>query len=214
MSEKSKRSNLWTFVGYPGDSLPDNYLSIIESWHIPVLCSPIHDKDLNADDNEKKKHIHFLIDFGSGQNKSFEQVKMYTDKLKATIPQICHNRSALIRYFIHKDNPEKFQYDINDLVSIAGFEYQIAFENYTSEIQIYKFIENIIFDNVIYNYAVLCRYMVQKGYSYEYNFLRKHTLHFKALLDGQYQLIQSGRQIITDSTSDIDDFVNIKDVSK
>lgn len=214
MSTKQKRSNLWSCVIYPGDSLPDNYLEIIKRWLVPVLLSPVHDADLNADMSEKKKHIHLMIDFGSGQNKSFDQVYSLTSQLNGTIPIIVNNRPAMIRYFIHRDNPEKFQYNINDLVTICGFDYDKAFENYTNELCIYRFIENIIFDNMIYNYAVLCRYMVSKGYQYEYNFLRKHSIHFKALLDGQYQLIQAGRQIYTDSTSDINDYVYIKDIEK
>lgn len=208
MSSKGKRSNLWVCVIYP-ESMPSNYREIIQSMHVPVLLSPVHDSDMNADETEKKKHIHMLLDFGSGQNKSFDQVCHLISPLNGTIPIICSNRSAMIRYFVHKDNPEKHQYDINDLVSFSGFEYQQAFENYTNEINIYKFIESIIFDNVIYNYAVLCKYMVSKGYIYEYNFLRKHTLHFKALLDGQYQLVISGKQIMVDKESDIDEYVHI-----
>lgn len=208
---KQKRSNLWCCVVYPGDSLPEGYIDIIKGWHVPVLLSPVHDADKNADDTEKKKHIHLMIDFGSGQNKSFEQVHNLTSQLNGTVPIIVNNRSAMVRYFVHKDNPEKHQYDVNDLQVFSGFEFQAAFENYTNELQLYKFIEDTIFDNVIYNYAVLCRYMVAHGYQYEYNFLRKHTLHFKALLDGQYQLIQQGRQIVTDTRSDINDYVYYKD---
>lgn len=211
---KQRRSNLWICVVYPGDSLPKNYEEIIQSWHVPTLLSPVHDADKNADESEKKKHIHIMLDFGSGQNKSYDQVFEHTKQLNGTKPIICQNRSAMIRYFIHRDNPEKYQYNIQDLNSYSGFEYHAAFENYTNEIQIYKFIENLIFDNIIYNYAILCTYMNQKGYQYELNFLRKHTLHFKALLDGQYQLITSGKQIITDTKSDINDFVKIDVIEK
>ena len=112
MSEKQRRSNLWSCVIYPGDSLPDNYLDIIKEWHVPVLLSPVHDAAKNADDSEKKVHVHLMIDFGSGQNKSFDQVNNLVKSLKGTIPIIVNNRSAMIRYFIHKDNPEKHQYDI------------------------------------------------------------------------------------------------------
>lgn len=118
MSEKQqKRSNLWLCVVYPEDSLPDNYLQIISyEWHVPTLLSPVHDADLNADSTEKKKHIHIMIDFGSGQNKSYDQVLNLTKKLHGTVPVICQNRSAMIRYFIHRDNPEKAQYNIVDYV--------------------------------------------------------------------------------------------------
>lgn len=189
-----RRSNLWTCIVYPDDSLPKDYMSIIINWHIPVLLSPIHDSDKNADDKEKKKHIHILLDFGSGQNKSFDQVRQFTDQLKGTIPEICHNKPALIRYFIHKDNPEKHQYKQEDLVSVSGFEFQFAFENFSSEVEMYKFIEDIVYDNMIYNYAHLIKYMSEKGYQYELMFVRHHTMHFQALLNGYWQLITNNQQ--------------------
>ena len=202
----NKRSNLWVCVFYP-DSAPKGFLDIINSWRIPCLLSPIHNADMNADESEKKEHIHLMLDFGSGQNKSFKQVKEYTDQLKGTIPIICNCRNAMIRYFIHKDNPEKAQYDYNDLISFSGFEYEKAFENFSSEIELYKFIEKLIYDNMIYNYAVLVKTMTDKELYYELNFLRKHTLHFKALLDGYYQLITTNRQHLVDNSkkqNDID----------
>lgn len=213
MSESKKRSNLWIFVGYPGDSLPDNFQSIVQSWHLQVLVSPEHDADLNADGNEKKKHRHFMIDFGSGQNKSFDQVSQYSSQLNATMPIICHSKNSMIRYFVHEDNPEKHHYDRDELLCFGGFDPSSAFDNYTSEEQMYKFVENIIFDNVIYNYAVLCRYLWKKGLKYELMFVRRHSIHFNSILNGQYQLLKQGRQIIVDTGSDIDEFVFIKDVN-
>lgn len=213
MSTSQKRSNLWICVFYP-DSAPKDYQSIIQSWHLPVLISPVHDADLNADGNEKKQHIHLMIDFGSGQNKSYDQVFNYTNQLKGTIPIICHNRNSMIRYFVHEDNPEKHHYDRSDLISFGGFDYSPAFENYSSEEQMYKCVEGLIYDNVIYNYAVLCKYLFKSGRHYELMFVRRHSLHFNSLLNGQYQLIQTGRQIVVDSKSDINEYVYIEDINK
>ena len=112
----NKRSNLWCFVGYPNDSLPKNYLSILQNEHIACLVSPIHDKDKNADNTEKKKHIHFMVYYGNGANKSQDQVSELSKKLNGTIPIIVNSRNAMIRYFIHADNPEKKQYSRNDLI--------------------------------------------------------------------------------------------------
>lgn len=181
----AERSNLWCCVIYPGDSAPDNYMSIIDGWHIPVLLSPIHDKDLNADDTEKKIHQHLLIYFSS--LKSYNQVIKYTDQLNGTIPIIVHDCNAMIRYFIHKDNPEKYPYDINDLIPFSGFDYQKAFTNYTSEELIYETIEKHIYENKIYNFAGLVQYLKENHLKYELSFLRKHTVYFNALLNGQYQ---------------------------
>lgn len=208
MSGYTKRSNLWVCVVYPDDSLPDNYLSIIQNWHVPVLLSPVHDLDTNADETEKKKHIHVMIDFGSGQNKSFDQVKSMTDQLRGSIPIICHNKFAMIRYFVHLDNPEKHQYQISDLTAVSGFEYDKAFDTYTNEIELFKFIEKLIYDNMIYNYAILVKYMSDHNLIYELQFLRRHTFHFKALLDGYFQLLTSGRQKIVDPKENVDNYID------
>lgn len=189
----SKRSNLWVFIIYPGDSCPKDYIDIIQNWHIPCLLSPLHDADKNADLSEKKVHQHVMLDFGSGQNKSYDQVKEYADELKGTIPIICHNKNAMVRYFVHLDNPEKVQYKIEQLKCFSGFEYDKAFETYTNEACMYRFIENIIYENMIYNYAYLVRYMIEHGLEYELMFLRRHSIHFKCILDGYFQLLKNGR---------------------
>ena len=94
---ESRRARSWAFVVYPDDSLPSNYMEIIESWHIPCLISPIHDRDLNADETEKKKHRHILLCFDG--MKSYNQIKDYTEQLKGTIPIIVENTNGMIRYF-------------------------------------------------------------------------------------------------------------------
>lgn len=186
----SDRSNVWTFVCYPGDSLPENYIQIIDNWHVPTLLSPVHNKDKNGDESEKKKHIHVMLYFGSGANKSFNQVKKLSDQLGATRPEIVRSTNSLIRYFIHRDNPEKAQYRVEDLRAYGGFEYLTAFENYTNDEQCYKFIEDIINSEVIYNLHTLVVELRRRNCNYEAMFVRKHTIYFRSYLDGVYQKIK------------------------
>lgn len=184
----SDRSNLWTFVGYPGDSLPENYQQIINSWHISVLESPQHDLDLNADDTEKKNHIHFMIYFGKGANKSYDQVRFYSDQLHAASPEIVNNRNAMTRYFIHRDNPEKHQYDITDLRSYAGFEYMDAFSTWTSEIFLAKKIQSLILEYNVYNFVDLVELVDREGDLELYKYISRNSTQFvQSLLNGQYQ---------------------------
>lgn len=194
---KARRSNLWTFIIYPEDSCPSDYISIIGSWVVPVLLSPVHDADKNADLTEKKKHQHVMIYFGSGANKSIEQVKNYSDQLNGTQPFIVESSNSMIRYFIHKDNPEKAQYKIEDLKAFAGFEYMSAFENYTTQTQLYKFIEKFIRDNSMFNYATLIQSLEENNYQYEAMFCRQHTLYFRTYLDGMYQRIHKKRNNVS-----------------
>lgn len=183
-----KRSNVWACVIYP-DSMPENYLNIIQNWHIACLISPIHDSDLNGDGTEKKQHIHIMLYFGSGANKSIDQVKEFTDQLNGTIPIIVNNRNAMARYFIHKDNPEKHQYDINDLICISGYDLGNAFDSYTNDNLLFQKLEEIIYENKIYNFYVLVGFLRKNNFIEELNFLRRHTMYIKCVLDGRYHLV-------------------------
>lgn len=121
-SEKSRgsdRTRNWTFVIYE-DSVPTNWVDILDSEYIEWIESPWHDRDINADGKPKKKHKHIALFFGGV--KSYEQVKVITDKLHAPIPQRCHNAKALVRYMAHLDNPEKAQYCVADIKAHGGVD--------------------------------------------------------------------------------------------
>lgn len=116
-SNKDERSRNWTFILYP-ESAPENWRDIIDDYHIEWIESPLHDKDINADGEVKKSHIHVLVIYQG--KKSFEQIKEVTDKLNASIPQKCANVKGLVRYMAHLDNPEKAQYDRSLIVGHGG----------------------------------------------------------------------------------------------
>lgn len=122
MSEKKStdnRARTWTFVLYE-ESAPENWRDMLDEQHIQWVESPWHDKDMNANGEPKKKHKHILLMF-SGK-KSYEQIKEITDSLKQPIPQRCHDARALVRYMAHLDNPEKAQYNVNDIKPHGGVD--------------------------------------------------------------------------------------------
>lgn len=118
-SRGSDRTRNWTFVLYP-ESAPDNWRDILDEYHIEWVESPLHDKDINADGQPKKAHIHILLLFGGV--KSYEQVHEITDALNQPIPQRCHNAKAMVRYMAHLDNPEKAQYNQSDIIAHGGVD--------------------------------------------------------------------------------------------
>lgn len=117
--EKSNggRVRSWTFVLYE-DSAPENWRQLLDDLHIEWIESPLHDRDMNADGEQKKPHRHIALLF-SGV-KSYDQVKELTDFLHCPIPQRCHNAKALVRYMAHLDNPDKAQYSVNDIKGHGG----------------------------------------------------------------------------------------------
>lgn len=115
ISQTDQRSTTWTFLAYP-DSVPENWIEILKSLHVPFVLSPLHDKDIkNRETGElKKAHYHCIIRFRS--KKSFNQVKLEVcDKLNGPIPQPVVDFAMMVRYLIHMDDPDKYQYDKEDI---------------------------------------------------------------------------------------------------
>ena len=120
-----ERARLWTCIVYP-ESAPPMWRDILDEDHIQWVESPLHDKDVNPDGEVKKPHWHILLSFDG--NKSFSQIREYTDKLNAPIPQKCASAKGLVRYMIHLDNPEKYQYDYADIVCHGGYDINDLFK--------------------------------------------------------------------------------------
>lgn len=116
---KDQRARTWTSVVYP-ESAPANWREILDGYHVPWVESPLHDKDVNPDGEVKKAHWHIVLFFDG--KKSFEQIKEITDALNAPIPQKTANAKGLVRYLIHMDNPEKYQYKREEIVCHCGAE--------------------------------------------------------------------------------------------
>lgn len=173
------RSSKWAFICYP-ESLPDNWKELLKALHIPCAVSPLHDKDLNPTGDEKKPHYHVFIEYDS--LKSYDQVREDTAIFNGTVPQIVKSPIGMIRYFIHKDNPEKYQYNWADITIYNGFDIS-KYDSYTqSEIdQICADITQYIDDNQIYEYADLIAITRSKSFHKSedwYHIVRTNTIFF------------------------------------
>lgn len=111
------RTRNWTFVVYP-ESAVENWRSILDEEYVQWIESPLHDRDVNSDGEIKKAHWHILIMFESV--KTYAQVLEITTRLNATVPQKCNAAKGLVRYMIHLDNPEKFQYSKSEIIGHGG----------------------------------------------------------------------------------------------
>lgn len=180
------RSSKWTFLIYP-DSAPIQWKDLLIALHIPCAVSPLHDQDLNPDGEEKKPHYHVMLEYDS--LKSYKQVSDDIVIFNGTIPQIIKSPVGMIRYFIHKDNPEKHQYDFSDITVLNGFDIE-KYDSYTdAEIdhiiaEITKFIDA----NQIYEYADLVAWTRNKENEHFedwYKIIRKNTFFFSAYLSSR-----------------------------
>lgn len=142
-SEKTRghdRTRIWAVVVYP-DSAPDNWREILDDYHIEWAESPLHEFDTNQTGEVKKPHWHIILAFDGP--KSYEQVLDIISPLNCPIPQRCHSLKGAVRYFVHLDNPEKYQYSISDIVSHGGFDLTAALAPSASER--YSIVSDMIF---------------------------------------------------------------------
>lgn len=114
---RSDRTRNWLFEVYP-ESAPADWRQILDDQHLCWVESPLHQFDVNPTGETKKAHWHVLIMFES--LKSFDQVRELTKPCNGTIPIICHSPRGSVRYFAHLDNPEKFQYNVSEIVGHGG----------------------------------------------------------------------------------------------
>lgn len=162
MSEKNanKRARNWCAVVYP-DSAPNDWKKLLDNLNVKWACSPLHDKDTDDDEQLKKAHWHIVICYSG--NKSFEQVKDDLAEINCPIPQICRDVRSSVRYFIHKDHPHKYPYDIADIECYGGFDISDVFNPSKSEkVEIFKEIISYIRENDVQEFFDLMNYAMDE----------------------------------------------------
>lgn len=86
---------------------------------INYACA-FHDKDINEDGTPKKPHVHFMIFF------PWQRTDTSISK-KLGIPLNCFkyidNKVGAVRYLIHLDHKDKYQYDKDIIISNFDIDY-------------------------------------------------------------------------------------------
>lgn len=150
---KNIKKRNWAFVLYP-ESAPSNWLQLLQDSGLQVAISPLHDKDINPDLEIKKPHYHIIIIYDGPT--TYNNVKNLTDSLNQPIPQPLEQVRGYYRYLTHKDNPEKYQYNENDIKTLNGFDILNYVELTKSEvIKIKSELFAFIVDNDITEYSDL-----------------------------------------------------------
>lgn len=114
------KSKYFCIVLYP-DSITYNVENVIKALadeHFTFAVSPIHDRDLEDDGTLKKPHFHLLLAYTSATTLNnirgwFNVCGIPESDLHSV--RVCASGVGYYRYLTHKDNPEKAQYNENDL---------------------------------------------------------------------------------------------------
>ena len=171
------KSRYWAFVLYP-ESAPADWIDQLILTGLRFAVSPLHDKDLDPTGNPKKAHYHVMLCWDGPT--TFNSAKRFTDSLFQPIPIPLVSPNGYYRYFIHKDNPDKYQYDEKDIKSYNGFDISVYFSS--SDIQdAINLLSDLIIDSKITEYSVFCD-IVRLQYPQLRNIAFSHTIHFNTLI--------------------------------
>lgn len=151
---KGRTRNFATVV-YP-ESAPTNWQEVLTQQFIPCFISPLHDKDVNPTGELKKAHYHVLLTFDGV--KTLDQAKEITQSINGVGCEIVNSLRGYARYLCHLDNPEKYQYNQNEVKCLAGADYISTIGLVTDK---YKAIGEMIDyckEKNIYSYSELLEY--------------------------------------------------------
>ena len=171
----------WAFVMYP-ESMPDNWKDILIETGLPTSVSPLHDKDNNPDETEKKAHYHVIVCYDNPT--TYNNVKENVcDRLNATIPIKLESIRGMFRYHIHLDNPEKYQYDDRDRQFFNGFDPESVNALTKTEIDKYKKeILSFIVNNDIKEYCDLLTVLIDNDMNEMLSVASNNTVLFNTFI--------------------------------
>lgn len=135
-SENNNYANVM-FLIYP-DSASQDWFDILQSYHIPVLISPLHDHDTFYERDpfrmgapvgtRKKPHFHVLCSVKGGKSAEFWQGVADSVGAANGHIEVINCIGSMVRYLVHADDPDKYQYNAYDICSLGGFQYGKYFE--------------------------------------------------------------------------------------
>jgi hypothetical protein len=191
-TKTNKKARTWTLVIYP-ESAPKNWREIIDKTHISWIESPLHDKDVNPDGTIKKAHWHVLLLFEGPT--TFSKVKDIGKVINAPVPQIVSSARGMVRYMIHMDNPEKYQYPIGEIVGHGGADVDGFFElTATNRLRVLQEITAYIQDNKVTSFADLTYHAIETSTDWFDVIANHNTLFLNKLIDSEWQKAQSKQE--------------------
>lgn len=165
MSEKKidARCRNFATIVYP-ESAPADWIQILSQQFIPTFISPLHDKDINPTGEKKKPHYHVILMYEG--KKSIEQVSSVFELINGIGVEKVNSIRGYARYLCHLDNPEKAQYNIDDVKSICGADYSgvigLAIDKYKAIREMIEFCN----DNCVSSYSKLLEYCSENRFDW------------------------------------------------
>lgn len=135
------KARCWLTEFYP-ESMNPEFREIASLIGLQMCISPLHDKDVNPTGEFKKPHYHALLKWKNPTTR--RNAEKYVKMMGGVGCFECVSESGSVQYWTHKNNPEKAQYNFEDIECIAGYDLETAYYSDSDDMlelkQMYAFI--------------------------------------------------------------------------
>lgn len=163
----------WELVLYPDSDSYDvssvlaELVGVFDQW-----AYILHDRDVDSDGNPKKPHYHF---YGKCADKLTSSGLAYRVHVPESACRAVSKWKGALRYLVHADNPEKYQYAVSDISSNFPLVGIFAVSDDIQAARIFAYISETGCSSV----TTLTGWAIQNGY---YSGLRRGFAIFFQLL--------------------------------
>ena len=199
-NNQNDRARVWQFIMYP-ESAPEDPFAVLREFHTPFVVSPLHDKDVE-NGILKKTHWHVIFIF-DGMH-SYDQVKVISDSVNAAPPVRVLNVRGAVRYLIHLDDPEKYQYHLEELKAFCGLSVSKYFAFSSDELdQAIHELEGYILEYNVFEFCDLVEYSRINEPAWHYVLCKTSTNYFKTFLSSRRHKVftaeKKGKMVIDEN---------------
>lgn len=152
----AQRTRRFRIIGYP-ESLKENWIEIFNERDIPFCVSPLHEFDCDENGELKKPHYHIYMEFEGV--KTIEQILSFCrliDAVEYVLP--VESKRKALRYLIHLDDPNKYQYPKEEIQNYGVVDLEDAFCDELNNVSCFNQIFEYIQTNNISSLQMLIYY--------------------------------------------------------
>lgn len=178
MSVSTFKKRNWAFIVYP-ESAPEDWKEQLKLKGLMTAISPLHDRDINPTGEVKKPHYHVIVCYNGPVRLS--NVDELSKSINGTLPIPLESVVGMYRYLTHKDNPEKAQYNEEDIILYNGFD-PVVLLTETEMFSLLKQGLELIVENRIYQFEDFEWFLLQNDLSDIFNVSVKYCYFFQQVL--------------------------------
>lgn len=196
--KKDSRARNYACVVYP-ESAPKDWQEILIGHKVPAFISPLHDRDIDPQNQPKKEHYHVMVMFEG--KKSLEQAEELFSSFNGVGCEVVKSIRGYARYLCHLDNPEKAQYDREQVRCLCGTDYNdtvgLALDKYIAIAEMMDFCDEF----KVVSFYLLAKYARKNRPDWFRILCDSSAIFMREWLQSRQWSVRSGKDSIVDEES-------------